>query len=72
MYTCFPALAGVAGKVVLAAVCRDGRYLRHAEGGLTGDKEVVLAAVSQHGKAIEFAKRELKEDVHRTRSTLVT
>jgi len=49
-------------EVVLAAVQRDGRALRHASEKLRADRAVVLAAVRQSPEALRFAAEELRSD----------
>jgi len=45
-------------------VSRNGRALAQLSAAMRSDKDVVLAAVRQKGKAIEFASHELQNDVH--------
>lgn len=47
---------------VLSAVQRDGRMLKFASRGLKDDADVVLAAVSECGDALQFASDEMRSD----------
>ena len=53
-----------ARKVLLQRISEDrfGFALSEASEELKGDREIVLAAVSKHGRAIQYASQELKGD----------
>ena len=49
----------------MVAVQESGLALRCAAQELKRDPEIVLAAVQQDGKALEFADQKLQDDCHR-------
>jgi hypothetical protein len=55
--------AGVLKALWLAKVKQDGYALEHAPEELRNDREIVLAAVKQHGEvALNHASEELRND----------
>jgi len=58
----FPEGARADEEIVLGAVRRGGRALRHAHPALRGHRPLVLEAVRQDGRALEHASVELRAD----------
>jgi hypothetical protein len=48
--------------LVLKAISKDGKLLKHVSEKLKGDRDVVLMAVSSYGEALKYASEQLQND----------